>query len=144
MRGRFRAEVVHADFRILNVLSGLVLFARGLSSLECQMADHERACVPFERSRRLGLPGAFSALVCSVSAVSEVVAAFGGCELVDELADAVPERFSGAFAELSKESLEFGERQLDGVKVRAVWRQVGQGCSGLFDGFFDAGLLVAA
>ena len=45
--------------------------------------------------------------------MAEIVAAFGGCEFIDELADAVPEGFSGTFAELSKESLEFGERQFD-------------------------------
>jgi len=36
-------------------------------------------------------------LVCSVSAVAKVIATFVGCELVQQLTDAIPESFYGSF-----------------------------------------------
>ena len=45
-------------------------------------------------------PRAFSDLVFSVFAVFEVVSAFSGCELVDEIPDAIPQRVLSAFGVL--------------------------------------------
>lgn len=41
----------------------------------------------------------------------EIVAALGGSEFVDGVADAIPERFADTFGVFSQQGFQFGERQ---------------------------------
>ena len=59
--------------------------------------------------------------------------AFGRGEVWDEIADAGPEAFDGAFRVFAQVRLEFGEGLLDRIEVGRVRRQVAKRGAGLFD-----------
>jgi hypothetical protein len=69
----------------------------------------------------------------NIAGVGEVVGAFGGGEGVENLAEGAPERLDGAGGGGAEQRLELGESQLDRVQIRAVGRQVEEGCPGGFD-----------
>jgi len=74
----------------------------------------------------------------------EVVGAFGGRELFEHLADAMPDGGDGSLTGLAQQRLELGEHHLDGVQVWAVWRQEQQVRTSLADGAANRRAFVAA
>lgn len=80
-----------SDFNGFVETDRYAILSRDSDSLELRVistrpSEMETLGIPFDPFYR-----AFSTLVCSVSAVSEIVAAFLGPKIADELADAVPE-----------------------------------------------------
>jgi hypothetical protein len=78
-----------------------------------------------------------------VSAVDEVVLAFGGCEGLERIGDSIPEIIDGSGGGFSQERFQFGEGLLDGVEVRRIGREVDEpradGLDGSLDGFDTVG-----
>lgn len=67
------------------------------------------------------------------SAGFEVVVAFLRLEHSDNLADGVPQRLDGSLGFGAQHRLQFGERLLDGVDVRAVGWEIKRPASRAFD-----------
>src|SRR6476660_9259254 len=101
--------------------------ARSRSAIASPSAVRARiACCPASYQNRV--TRAFSSYPNSrlVSAVSEVVLALLGRELVEMPADGLPERLLRAGGGLSEQLFQLGEELLDGVQIRRVgWHTAG-------------------
>jgi len=75
--------------------------------------------------------------------VCEVVFALLGTDFGEGFGDCCDEGFDGSGDGLSQQGFEFSEELFDGVEVWAVRGQVAQLGPGGFDGFADAGDVVA-
>ena len=73
----------------------------------------------------------------------KVISALGFCELVEDAAAEFPELVDSPCSPVAEQFLELGERQLDRIQVGRLRRQVAQLGANCFDGFADAGDLVA-
>ena len=65
--------------------------------------------------------------------MTEVIAALGGCEARDTLAEQGPERLDRSTARGAHQSFEFREAQFDRIEIGTVRRQIPQGRAGGFD-----------
>src|SRR5271165_396339 len=74
----------------------------------------------------------------------EVVGAFLSTELWDERANRSVETWNRSRGGLAQQCLEFAVRQLDGIKIRRVLRQVAQCRPRLLDRLLNAGNLVSS
>src|SRR5262245_4294527 len=73
----------------------------------------------------------------------KVVAALLLSELVEDAAEELPKLVHGSLRAITQELLQFRERQLDGIQVGRVRRQVTQLRAGGLDRFANTGDLVA-
>jgi len=71
--------------------------------------------------------------------MADVVFAFVRGELIEQLAESIPEGLDSAGGGFSEQGFHLGKDLLDGVVVWAVGRQVAQLGTCRFDGLLDAG-----
>src|SRR5215217_7620965 len=74
--------------------------------------------------------------------MNDVVLAFGGCKVIGQGADRVPESILSSCRRLPEQSLELGEELLDWVEIRGIGRQVKHTGPGRPDRLLDPGDLV--
>src|SRR3954469_11047276 len=74
--------------------------------------------------------------------MNDVVLAFGGCKVIEQGADRVPESILSSCRRLPEQSLELGEKLLDRVESRGIGRQVKHTGPGRPDRLLDPGDLV--
>ena len=82
-------------------------------------------------------------LVVAVSAVSEVVTAFGFGEQIEDLSAELPEFLCGPLGAIAEEFFEFAEGQFDWIEIGRIRGQVTNFGADGFDGGSHAGAFVA-